>query len=272
MDSDPGYGGEPWTSLCRDLPGEDVYPPRDFRTEWGAVLHRGRLDGSAQVLVLGQDPAAQEAFARRILVGLAGQRVQGLLARLGVTRSYTMLNTFAYSVVTQSAGERHRSDLRIAAYRDRWLDAVVDTSRVRVLLALGTLAGDAAKRWKEKRRADLPVRRVLHPTYPESAAASGQISLAAAMARLCADWNGAVDELRPLIGTPDEPPDERRYGDALSDADLRPIPAADLPPGLPAWTRSGVRWAEREGANGDERRATLVVRVPGAARPWTDGS
>src|SRR4051794_23973623 len=124
MDSCPGYGDEPWSSLCADLPGEDVYPPRHFRTEWGAVLHRGRLDGSGQVLVVGQDPAAQEAFVRRILVGLAGQRVQGLLARLGITRSYTMLNTFAYSVVTQDGGERHRHDARIAAYRERWLDAV----------------------------------------------------------------------------------------------------------------------------------------------------
>jgi hypothetical protein len=38
MDSCPGYGDEPWSSLCADLPGEDVYPPRHFRTEWGGVL------------------------------------------------------------------------------------------------------------------------------------------------------------------------------------------------------------------------------------------
>ena len=55
---DPGYGAEPWRSLCDDVPGEDVYPPQDFRTEWGAIFHRGRLDGSARVLVVGQDPAA----------------------------------------------------------------------------------------------------------------------------------------------------------------------------------------------------------------------
>lgn len=270
MTTDPGYCGEPWASLCADLPGEDVYPPADFRTEWGAVLHRGRLDGSAQVLVVGQDPAAQEAFARRILVGLAGQRVQGLLARLGITRSYTMLNTFAYSVVTQDAGERHRKDARIALYRERWLDAVADRSPLCIVLALGALAGDAATRWQDRRQDPaVTVRRVLHPTYPESAAASGQISLSGAMARLCADWNDALDQLRPLVTRPDDTADPRPYGDALTDDDLRPIPAADLPPGLPAWACSGVRWAERAGTSDDERRATLVITVPQTARHWT---
>jgi uncharacterized protein (DUF427 family) len=36
--------------------------------EWGPVFHRGRLDGTARVLVIGQDPAAHEAVARRIPV------------------------------------------------------------------------------------------------------------------------------------------------------------------------------------------------------------
>ena len=35
---------------------------------------------------------------RRILVGEAGRRVQGLLAKLGITRSYVFVNTFLYSV------------------------------------------------------------------------------------------------------------------------------------------------------------------------------
>jgi uracil-DNA glycosylase len=52
------------------------------------VFHRGRLDGSALVLVLGQDPGQHESIARRILVGEAGQRVQGFLHKLGIERSY----------------------------------------------------------------------------------------------------------------------------------------------------------------------------------------
>ena len=50
-----GYVHEPYKSLVGDYPGEDVYPPADFRTEWGPIFHRGRLDGTARVLVLGQD-------------------------------------------------------------------------------------------------------------------------------------------------------------------------------------------------------------------------
>ena len=58
------------------------------------LRRRGRLDGSARVLVIGQDPAQHEAIARRILIGEAGHRVQGLLAKLGIDHSYTMVNTF----------------------------------------------------------------------------------------------------------------------------------------------------------------------------------
>ena len=81
----------------------------------GPVFHRGRLDGTARVLVLGQDPATHETITRRILVGEAGQRVQGLLARVGITTSYVMVNTFLYSVYGQGGGTRHATDPHIAA-------------------------------------------------------------------------------------------------------------------------------------------------------------
>src|SRR5574341_803144 len=67
-----------------------------FRMAWGPIFYRGRLDGSAKVIVIGQDPAADEDIARRILVGVAGQRVQGFLKKLGLTRSYAMINAFLY--------------------------------------------------------------------------------------------------------------------------------------------------------------------------------
>jgi len=89
----PGYP-PPYDALVASYPGTDVYPAADFRVEWGPIFHRGRLDGSAVLLVVGQDPAAHESAARRILVGVAGQRAQGLLSKLGITRSYVMVNTF----------------------------------------------------------------------------------------------------------------------------------------------------------------------------------
>ena len=80
---DTGYGRRRFRLLVEACPGEEIYPLDSFRVEWGPIFHRGRLDGSARVLVIGQDPATHETVTRRILVGEAGQRVQGLLARLG---------------------------------------------------------------------------------------------------------------------------------------------------------------------------------------------
>jgi hypothetical protein len=81
----PGYPA-PYDELVASFPDAMVYPPSAFRIEWGPIFHRGRLDSTAQVLVIGQDPAVEETVTRRILVGLAGQRTQGLLGKLGLSR------------------------------------------------------------------------------------------------------------------------------------------------------------------------------------------
>ena len=44
---DEGYR-RPYDRLVREAPGDDVYPQAAFRTEWGPIFHRGRLDGSAR--------------------------------------------------------------------------------------------------------------------------------------------------------------------------------------------------------------------------------
>jgi hypothetical protein len=58
------------------------------------------------------------------------------------------------------------------------------------------------------------------------------------------------------------------YGDEFTPADLTPIPAGDLPAGLPAWTRGARSWAVRTGADPDTKRATITITVPPDARPW----
>src|SRR5688500_3546130 len=95
---DPGYFLEPFRTLCSDYPEADVYPSGQFRLEWGPIFHRGRLDGSARILVIGQDPAQHETVIRRVLVGEAGRRLQGFLAKLGITKSYSIVNAYLYSV------------------------------------------------------------------------------------------------------------------------------------------------------------------------------
>jgi len=61
--------------LCNNYPGEVAYAD-GFRTKWGPIFYRGRADGTARLLALGQDPAQHEAVMRRILVGEAGRRVR----------------------------------------------------------------------------------------------------------------------------------------------------------------------------------------------------
>src|SRR6266487_1231426 len=129
---DSGYAEEPFRTLVASYPGAIAYPGAGFRLEWGPVFHRGRLDGTARVLVIGQDPAQHETIARRILVGEAGHRLQGFLAKLGIDRSYVMINTFLYSVYGQGGGTKHQNDPGIIAYRNRWLDALMGGSNIDV--------------------------------------------------------------------------------------------------------------------------------------------
>ena len=271
-DADPGYVREPFASLVASYPGEDVYPPADFRVEWGPVVHRGLLDGTARVLVIGQDPGQHENIARRILVGEAGQRVQGFLAKLGIATSYVRVNTFVYSVYGQWGGTRHRDDPAIAAYCNAWLDALLVETEVSAVLALGTLADHAFATWRATpsgSAADVVYRHVTHPTYPESASAAGQITYAEALASMVAGWNDALAELRPAVGEAEVEPASPSYGTSLDPGrDLAPIPERDLPPGVPAWMRSLDPWAERAGEDTEDKRATIVVRVPQLQRPW----
>ncbi|MGZ4703784.1 MAG: uracil-DNA glycosylase family protein [Acidimicrobiales bacterium] len=273
IDFDPGYVKDPWARLVRDYPDETVYPLKDFRVEWGPIFHRGRLDGSAKVLIIGQDPASHEAVCRRILVGEAGQRAQGFLAKLGITTSYVMINTYLYSVYGQSGGERHIDDAAITAYRNRWLDALVTESAIEAIVTFGHLAKEAAGQWKATptgAASTAPIVSLLHPTYPDSASRAGgpnHITMAEAMKRLCEDWNGGLTELAPVV-TPDAAVPLVPYGVTITPAEDATIPALDLPAGMPPWMRSLEAWAVRTGADAGEKRATITVTVPKKARTW----
>lgn len=269
---DPGYTTSVYQSLVDDCPGDEVFPLDAFRVEWGPIFHRGRLDGTARVLVVGQDPATHESICRRILVGEAGQRVQGFLAKLGVTRSYVMINAFAYSVFGQRGGEAHVSDPRIVAYRNRWLDTLVAENGIEAIVTYGHLADTAYELWKSTPGGTayngIHVS-ALHPTYPEAASRSRQVTEAAAMDRLCRSWNAAPTGLHGVV-VPDDARPLVLYGNAIEKADLAEIPAEDLPAGLPPWMRSLSSWASRpdRSADSDTKRATLTVSVPVDSRRW----
>jgi hypothetical protein len=128
---DPGVCHEPFATLCEEAPDQSVFPANSFRIEWGPIFYRGRLDGTARMLCIGQDPAQNEAVVRRILIGVTGHRVQGFLAKLGIDRSYVMLNAFLYSVYNQNSASSHINDSAIADYRNRWLSALIASAWMR---------------------------------------------------------------------------------------------------------------------------------------------
>lgn len=262
---DPGPVAEPFLTLARDYPGTDVYPAADFRVEWGPIFHRGRLDGSARVLVIGQDPAASEDITRRILVGAAGHRVQGFLAKLGISQSYAMVNTYLYSVYGQQSAARHRNDAAIIAYRNRWLAAITTSAQLDAVIALGQLADDAWSKFRSQGDASsavLPYAHITHPTQPESSSGGDPQKLAQALKAMLANWNTALQQLYPQIAHPDVIVPLVLYQEEFSSADLAEIPEADLPPGLPGWMRAPIAWAQRTGTTAASKRSTITITVP----------
>jgi uracil-DNA glycosylase len=265
---DPGYGASPFRALVEDYPADPDYPSTKFRTVWGPVFHRGRLDGSAKLLVIGQDPAQHENVARRILVGEAGHRVQGFLAKLGITDSYVMHNTFLYSLAGSSGSSMWNKGL-IAAYRHRWFGAIFDSSPIDAVVALGTRADQAWKLWmKTPRASSIHVRyaKIIHPTAPESAG-GGAAAVAAATTKMLADWNIGLTTLAGAITSPDVTPTGTPYGPAFLPEELPDIPQRDLPAGSPSWMTSRVNWAFRgpaapEKAMSGTKETIITLRIP----------
>lgn len=265
---DPGPVGEPFATLVGDYPGGDVYPPDSFRVEWGPIFHRGRLDGSARLLVIGQDPAQSETVVRRILVGEAGHRTQGLMAKLGFDRSYVLINTFLYSVYGQGGGEQHKNDAAIVDYRDRWLTAIFAGNQIEAVLALGQLADAAWQQFKAipaGKAASPGYQHVTHPTEPESSAGGDPAKLKVAIAAMLQNWNQALEQLHPHIAHPDTHGPLVPYGADFKPDERVEIPEFDVPAGVPEWMRSPAAWAQREGKTAADKRRNITITIPAGA-------
>lgn len=266
---DLGYAHEPFKTMCEQYPDGAVYPIDDFRVEWGPIFHRGRLDGSARVLLIGQDPAQNETVVRRILVGEAGQRVQGFLAKLGIDRSYVMINTFLYSVYG-SVSSKNRKAPALVEYRHRWLNALLLNQKVEAVVALGTLADEAWKAWAttpDGQLVNVAYVPITHPTQPESSSKGDKEKLRAATKAMLKKWNAALQILHAAITHPDRAQPLQLYGDAWQPEDKVPIPDIDFPPGLPSWMRNQDNWARRVGGNVNAKRRNITITVPTGITP-----
>jgi hypothetical protein len=260
----PGYGNDPFRSLASDYPEADVYPPGQFRTEWGPIFHRGRLDGTARIVIIGQDPAQHETVIRRILVGEAGRRVQGFLAKLGITQSYAFVNAFLYSVFG-SVRAQTRRDPRLVGYRNRWLDALLLNTNVTAVVALGDAAAEAWQMWKDTPPGGAftgTFAAVTHPTQPESFSKGDRTKLAQATKKLLSNWNVGLQTLAPAITHPDSPTPLVLFGEAWAEGDRLSVPEFDFPAGLPTWMHDQDGWARRTGPDLLAKRRNITIVVP----------
>jgi hypothetical protein len=91
---DPGPSGSSgWAEVFAGTPnyrglGHAVLGREAFRWQHGPMFFRGRLDGSAKVLVVGQEGAQDESLSHRSFTGGTGARMQYLLRFLGFDRAY----------------------------------------------------------------------------------------------------------------------------------------------------------------------------------------
>lgn len=227
----------------------------DFWFDWGPVFYRGRLDGSARVLCIASDPGPTERIAGRTLVGNAGQRVQGLLAKLGVTRSYLCLNAWAYALhPSRAQAELGKLD---EPAQVKWRNALYDAatgSKLQAIFAFGEMAQKAVSLWTS--RPDVTISEVPHPSSRDSK-------------KLLDEWRAAVATLRDIV-TPDPDGDSGtpNYGSSFTENDYAAIPPLDLPFGAPAFLGDD-HWVRTAGGaqNSVERPShddghTLIWRAP----------
>lgn len=221
VEFDPGPSKQVAQHLAA-LPGYSAEERKLFWYDWGPIFYRGRLDGSARLLGIASDPGPTERIACRTLVGDAGQRVQGFLAKLGLTRSYALVNAHAYALHPGKAS----AALPLLARQDHrdWRNELYDDitgPKLEAIVAFGRQAQEALELWDP--RPAVPTFEVPHPSSHDASV-------------LLTKWRQAIGELRAVI-TPDADagPAPSNYTTEFREEDYAPIPARDLPFGLPPW-------------------------------------
>lgn len=247
---DPGPDAD-WSALFKQAPLASYQAhPSAFRLDFGPIYYRGRLDATARVLIVGQDPAANELVGHRAFVGTSGQRLQAFLRRLGIHRDYLMVNTFLYPVFGQFMGDLRElsQDPEILGYRNRLLSYIAAHNPLEAVIAVGAAARDAVQRWPQS--AELPVVNITHPSARDHGA-------------LLENWNQGLTQLRGIV-QPEAGvvPDPSIYGSDFSDADQAPIPRYDLPFGVPDWHGVGSHATRNHHADGSTDNQSITWKAP----------
>jgi len=229
-----------WTKRFFDAP-RDFYvthPSGRFRTEFGPVYYRGRLNGSAKLLIVGQDPSTDEILAQRNLVGSSGQRAQRLLNKIGIRTSYVMFNTFLFGIKGQMDAVMNAVAVEpaILNYRNSLFDKALAENAIQAIITFGNGADLAISNWPG-RPAALPWFQLHHPSAPDNV--------------VLPNWSANLNAMHAAV-TPDSVStvDLTPYGTAFGPTDVTDIPREDLSFGIPGWhgTGGGTR-SQRDGDN-----------------------
>ena len=155
-DYDPGPATTSgWPELFAVTPnyrglGVAVLGREAFRWHFGPMFYRGRLDGSARVLLIGQEGAQDESLSHRSFTGGTGARMQHVLSYLGINHSYLFLNTFVYPIFGQYnqklRGLAQHPVSPIVTHRHQLFDKVA-AGDLRLVIAVGTAAKESVATW-----------------------------------------------------------------------------------------------------------------------------
>jgi uracil-DNA glycosylase len=214
---DPGpTAASGWAALFADTPnyrglGRAVLGREAFRWHHGPMFFRGRLDGSARVVLVGQEGAQDESLSHRSFTGGTGARMQHLLHHLGLDRSYLFLNSFVYPIFGQYTDELRplAQDPRspIVSHRHRIFDKAILDGDARLVIAVGNAAKESVATWVDAHggSADpdhldaaalgsLPGRlRLVGVVHPGSAAGGSTSAIKADFQRACNRVKGWLD-------------------------------------------------------------------------------
>jgi uracil-DNA glycosylase len=198
-----------------------AHPANRFRTDFGPVYYRGRLNGSTKILIVGQDPSTDEILVQRAFVGLSGQRVQGILKKIGITRSYVMFNAFLFGIFQQFDAQMQGISLEpdILNYRNSLFDKVKAESSLQLIISFGNGADHAIQHWPG--RAGITWLELTHPAADDNFVST--------------NWNANLAALHAAV-TPDDAAlvDLSAYPVDMAGA-AADIPRQDLPFGVPTW-------------------------------------
>ena len=234
--SDPGPAGN--IKAIIDATPDYKTELGDNTTFWyafGPVLYRGRLDGTARVLCIASDPGPAEClpFARRTLIGDSGQKAQGFLHKLGLTRSYALVNAFAVAMKPSKKTkglQALKTNAALRAARHALYDSFLDSGSLQAVVAFGDVAHEAYDLWSAANPdvAAIPVFKLAHPAAIDRTGGGNDKSLK--------KWKAAVGELRAIV-TPDAGGDAAgpNYGKYFTELDYGRIPRWDLPSAAPEY-------------------------------------